>query len=253
MGEPERRHLEPVPPPRVTAEGSVEPSSPSHAPAMSNADHFRNAADVTHAAQGSDGAVAEQEFVSSQQELPSITEASDGTRDDCGQASRYKHASMHDQLEARSVPAAAATWASYLQPERPQQHHQQQPEQCQPPPEQRLLQNSQQNPQQLQQQLVPEPQANEVPLRPQEPPWLSGCGLQWQSDRSSLLVALPSDACAAFLAGEASGVASKAGVKLQAWPADCCGSVGSPPLLEITGTAVSNSVAAYLVQEHIWL
>lgn len=67
---------------------------------------------------------------------------------------------------------------------------------------------------------------------------------------SSLLVAIPDDSSAAYLASDASGIARHACVRLKAWPAGC---MGASAVLQITGKVTANSFASYLVQLQLWL
>ena len=64
-----------------------------------------------------------------------------------------------------------------------------------------------------------------------------------------MLIALPDFRSASYLASEASGIASKAGVKLLAQkPGD-----GGAAILEIHGSPESAATACYFVQLQLWL
>lgn len=69
---------------------------------------------------------------------------------------------------------------------------------------------------------------------------------------SALLVAVPSDGLAAWLASDASGVAARAGVQMRAWPADAL-EAQAPPTIEISGPLSHIAFASYLVQVQLWM
>jgi len=64
----------------------------------------------------------------------------------------------------------------------------------------------------------------------------------------SLQLAMPSEEVARQLAGDTSGIAWKAGVRLAAGRG-----AGGAPILQVTGTAVGNAVACYLIQDRLFL
>merc|ERR1711879_924968 len=64
----------------------------------------------------------------------------------------------------------------------------------------------------------------------------------------SLQLAMPSEEMARQLAGESSGIAWRAGVKLSVGKGQ-----GGMPILNVEGTAVGNSVACYLIQDRLFM
>lgn len=64
----------------------------------------------------------------------------------------------------------------------------------------------------------------------------------------TLQLAMPSEEVARTLAGESSGIAWRAGVKLSTGRG-----AGGLPVLKVSGTAVGNSVACYLIQDRLFM
>ncbi|OLP87653.1 hypothetical protein AK812_SmicGene31113 [Symbiodinium microadriaticum] len=64
----------------------------------------------------------------------------------------------------------------------------------------------------------------------------------------TLQIAMPNEEVSRIMASESSGIARRAGVRLSA-----ARGAGGLPVLKVSGTAVANSVACYLIQDRLYL